>query len=67
MDYPTHIETIVMEMSIMYYKGWLVNISKKKIDVFLSLKIVFILGNSAFPDEMCLLGLHSLPKCLYPE
>ena len=43
-----------MELSILYFKGFLVKILKK--GVFLPLKIVFILANSA--DEM----LHCLPK-----
>ena len=39
-------------------------------DVFLSLKIVFIIANSADPDEMppyeaFHLGLHYLPKNMY--
>ena len=39
-------------------------------DVFIFQKIVFILANSADPDEMphdaaFHMGLHSLPKCLF--
>ena len=44
-----HIDTISMELSISYFKGLSVKFSLK---VFLSLKIVFILANSANPDEM---------------
>ena len=50
MDYPIHIDTISMEWSILYFKGFSVNVYKN--DVFTSLKIVFILANSADPDEM---------------
>ena len=65
MDYPIHINTIKMELSILYLKGLSVKISKN--DAFLSLKIVFILANSADPDEMphkaaFHLGLHYLLK-----
>ena len=69
MDYQIHFYTS-MELSILYfifrgcqrYFPWN--------DVFLSLKIVFILANSADPDEMphyaaFHLGLHCLPKYLY--
>ena len=43
---------------------------KKKEDAFLSLKIVFILANSGYPDEMLPytafhLGLHHSPKYLF--
>ena len=41
-----HINTIKMELSILYFKVKSVN------DVFLSLKIVIILANSADPGEM---------------
>ena len=65
-DYPIHIDTISMELSILYFEGLLVKISIK-FDIFLSLKIVFILANSADPDEMLPyaafhLGLHCLLK-----
>ena len=50
MDYPIHIDTISMELSILYFKGLSVKISKNY--AFLSLKIVFILANSADHDEM---------------
>ena len=45
-----HIDTISMILSILYFKGSQIEISKK--NVFLSLKIVFKLANSADPDEM---------------
>ena len=65
MDYTIHNDTIRMELSILYLKGLSVKISKN--DAFLSLKIVFILANSADPDEMphkaaFHLGLHYLLK-----
>ena len=47
MEYPIHIDTTSMELSILYFKGLLVMMYK-----FLSLKIVFILVNSADRDEM---------------
>ena len=39
-DYSIRFKTINMELSILYFKGMRVKISKKKNDVFLSLKIV---------------------------
>ena len=58
-----------MEFSICVLRG---NLSQnlKKNDVFLSLKIIFILANSKDPDKMQLhaafhLGLHCLPKYLF--
>ena len=39
-----------MELSILYFKGLLVKIVENY--VFLSLRIVFIIANSADPDEM---------------
>ena len=58
-----------MEFFICVLRG---NLSQnlKKNDVFLSLKIIFILANSKDPDEMQLhaafhLGLHCLPKYLF--
>ena len=57
-----------MELSILYLKGMLVTIDKN--DLFLSLKIVFILPNRSDPDEMppymaFHMGLHYLPN--YPN
>ena len=68
MDYPIHIDTISMDFSIWYFKSLPVKIPLN--DVFLSPKIVFILTNSADPDEMLHfvafnLGLHCLPKFLF--
>ena len=51
MDYLIHTDTISMEKSIMYFKGLSVKISIKN-DLFMSLKIVFILANSEDTDEM---------------
>ena len=67
MDFPIYIDTISIELPIVYFKGSQVNFLNY--DVFLSLKIVFILVKSADPDEMqhyaaFYLGLHCLPK--YP-
>ena len=66
MDYPIHIDTISMELSILFFRGskFLLN------DVFLSLKIDFAFANSADLDEMLPyaafhLGLHYLPKYLF--
>ena len=51
--YPIHFDTISMELSILYFKGLPMEVFIKCIDIyFLSLKIVFILANSAYPDEM---------------
>ena len=54
---------ISMELSILYFKGLPVKIS-------ITLKIVFILANSADPIEMppyaaFHLGFHCLPKYLF--
>ena len=68
MDFPTHIDTIGMGLSIVYFKGSLV-VFFLNYNVFLFLKVVLILANSAGPVEMWHyaafhLGLHCLPK--YP-
>ena len=57
--------------SIIYIEGSKVIIFKKKI-VFLSVKINFVLANSADPDEMphkaaFHQGLHCLPKYLFGD
>ena len=77
MDFPLHIDTIIMGLPIVYFKGLQVEISNYDVkgsqveisnyDVFLSLHVVLILSNSADPDEMhhnaaCNLGLHCLPE-----
>ena len=69
MDYPTHIDTTSMELSILYLKGLPGEILLYNY-VFMSLKIVFILANSADPDEMppysaIHLGHNCLPKNMY--
>ena len=46
MEFPIHIDTLSMELPIAHFRGLLDN------DVFLSLKDVLILTNSADPDEM---------------
>ena len=60
-----HIDRISMGLPIVYFKGSQVDFLKYS--VYLSLEIVFILANSAEPDEMqhhaaFHLGLHCLPK-----
>ena len=65
MDFPIHNDTkvaISMGLPILYLKG-------SQVDVFLPLKVVLILANSADPDEIqhyaaFHLGLHCLP--IYP-
>ena len=55
MDFPIHIDTISMGLPIVYLKGSQVDCSKLHlydVQVFLSLKVVLILANSADPDEM---------------
>ena len=51
MDYPINFDTISMRWSILYFlrghRSYFQNF-----DIFLSLKIVFILANSADPCEM---------------
>ena len=60
-------DTVKSGWSTVYIEGRWVMFSKKIL--FLSLKIDFVLANSAYPDEMphnvaFYLGLHCLPK--YP-
>ena len=59
-----HMDTISMGLPIVYFKGHRKNYLIY--DVFLFLKVVLILANSADPDEMqhyaaFHLGLHCLP------
>ena len=65
MDFPIHIDTTSVGLPIVYFKGH--RLSFLNYDVFLSLKIVCILANSADPDEMqhYALGLHCLSKYLF--
>ena len=68
MDYPIHIDTISMQLSIFILRGCQTKFLKN--DVFLSLRIVFIQANSADPVEMLPyaafhLGLHCLHKYLF--
>ena len=53
MEFSIKLHTIESEWSVVYIEGSQVIISKKNI-VFLSLKIDFVLANSADPDEMLL-------------
>ena len=67
MDFPIHIDTISMGLSILSFKRTQVEVSN--CDDFLSLNVDLILANSADPDEMqhyaaFHLDLHCLPK--YP-
>ena len=63
MDFPIHIDTISTDLSILYFNGSHVKISK-------FLNIFFILANSADPDEIphvavFHLGLLCLPMYLF--
>ena len=60
MDFPLHIDTISMDLSILHFKGSQVELSN------LSLKIVFILANSADPDEMPNYGAFHLSLYCLP-
>ena len=53
MDFPILIDTVSMVLSIVYFKGS--HVEFLYYNVFLSLKVVLIVGNSADPEEM----LHS--------
>ena len=58
MDYPILIDTLSMELSVLFFKRLPVKIS-------MSLKIVFFLANSADPDEMrSNAALHLVLHCL---
>ena len=68
MDFPIQIDTLRVGMSIIYLKGSQVGISNYYI--FISLKIVFTLINSADLDEMLHfaafhLDFHCFPKQAY--
>ena len=58
MDYPIHIDTTSMDLSILYFK-----VSQIKISKFKYISVPEDLANSADTDEIHL-GLHCLPKCL---
>ena len=65
MDFPIHIATICLRLPIVYFKRSQVEFWNY--EVLLSLKVVFILANTADPDEMqhnaaFHLGLHCLLK-----
>ena len=67
MDFRIYIDTICMGLPIMFFKRS--QVVFWKLCVYLSLKIVLVLANSADPDEMqhdaaFHLGLHCLPN--YP-
>ena len=68
--YPTHIDTISMELSILYLKGLPVKITSIKLCIYVPEDCFFFLANSADPDEMppyaaIHLGHNCLPKNLY--
>ena len=71
MDHPIRIDTISMALSILYCKGLPVKISRKLcVSIPEYCFYLFILANSADPDEMppyaaFHLGLHCLPKYLF--
>ena len=73
LDYPIHIDTICIELSILYFKGlplkisikWCISVSEDSFFIF-----VYIFANSADPDEVppyeaFHLGLYCLP--IYPK
>ena len=69
MDFPIHIATLRMGLSIIYSRGYRYTFPNKY--VLQSLIIVFIIANRAEPDETqhhaafhLVLGLHCLPN--YP-
>ena len=70
MDFPIHIDTINIGLSIMYIKG--LDLKGRIFEImmyFYPSKVVIVLANSSDPDEMqhyaaFHLGLHCLPK--YP-
>ena len=53
MNSSTEFDTVISEWSIAYIEGsWVIMILIKKYIVFLSLKISFVLANSADPEQM---------------
>ena len=67
MDYPIYIDTISMELSSLHFKVLSVKFLETDVPVSLSLKMVLILANSAYTDEMAPYAefhqcLHYLPK-----
>ena len=63
MDFPIHIDTVSMKLSILYFKGSSVTIYK--MILYLSLDSVFILYDEMAPYAAFHLGLHCLPKYLF--
>ena len=45
-SFPIYIDTISWKLPILYSEGFL------NCDIFLSLKVILILANSAYPDEI---------------
>ena len=69
MEFSIKLHAINSGWSIVYIEAIQAIISKNN-SVFLSLKIYFVLPNSADPDKMqpyvaCHVGHHCLPKCLF--
>ena len=62
MDYPIHIDTIKMELSILYLKGFQVKFSIK-CRIFVP-EDCFISANSLNPFVAFHLGLHCMPNYL---
>ena len=62
MDYFIYIDTISKELSILYFKGWLVKISVKW-HVFVD-EDCFILANSAECDEANSAEADEMPPCV---
>ena len=64
MDNPIHIDTIRMDLSVLYF----LRVCGHSFHVFLSLKIVLSKANSAYPDEMPPYALFvKVPVYQYPE
>ena len=66
MDFPIHIDTISMDLPIVYFEESKVEFSKLR--CFLSMKDFLILANSADPNYAAFhLGLQCLPKYPFRE
>ena len=66
MDFPTQINTIRMGLSIKYFKGSHIGLSKLLCIIMMSLKIVLNSAKCVDPDEMKLYGssLFAISTCL---
>ena len=68
MGHPIHVDSLSMELSILYFKGLIAGLNFYKMMYFCPF---VIWANSADPDEMPHYaafhqGLHCLPKYLFP-